>query len=919
MAIKETVFDVRRFGAKGDGVTDDSQAFMNMRDFVISQATIGYNVSNNPVTRFVMYVPAGQYLITQPGAMLASTSHAPNGFSAISLVWKGDGRVTTQIIYKPVCDPVVGAETFLFYNNDNFMHIKISDMAITTEKPNVNRKVSTLTVTAGATTTGNATLYVNGLPYIIPLTSGMDSAGVAQMASFAEPLGMKVHVSGSVVTFDESDSNVATTLNWDATGAQPEILTTQTLNPCTTSGNLNITLNGVTFPVAVLAGDTIITVAHKIRTTPMTGWILGGSGETVTYTSTTSGVKASHIATSNNGTGATNNGQIVALGTAGGANTGTTVTLAQGATLAIPQYVNSFFYSYGSNCAQNFIFERLEIGGGWKTCYQLEGGNIDSECQWNHCGISGGVEDGFLIGPNANGQFVNYNFYDCQFTVPEGNYMNLAQGGSVNVIGGSIMHFGSNMGGTFFTLGNTYTQYSLTVTAACTTSGNVTIKLDGIDMVVALNNATENSINNVATKIRNTQFPGWTLGQGKTADIVTFTRKVAKTNKYSFGYNAGTTGTTGSISDTTGGGGGLGASKFHCQGVRFEQPSPKSKMVDCYWAIGTVTFTGCDNSSQSFLSNVHGINSTYYLYGQSGPMITYRNCVLTGQHRYIYSGTGWQRSARVKYEDCDFWSAYDPSGFIIYKNIDQFVISPNSGSQPVINFEGCRSAQANNTNPSSQYRYLWDTAYGWNQNNRGLARKRVVQLANAGDHFPNLTNSEDVFLPLNAVITKATINIPAGATTSTTAAWHFYLGTYLETTLNGTITNVATSITLNVQALPVNGVNYFSTLTVPFDIIIGAEQLTVTAYNAITGVATVTRGVNATTAVSALDGAKVTTVPVILLNAIPTTADNPSLGFNSTIDLFAPCSSAVKRRVVLYCSSVVDANPAGYALIEYLA
>jgi hypothetical protein len=61
----------------------------------------------------------------------------------------------------------------------------------------------------------------------------------------------------------------------------------------TAIGNVTVTLNGVGFPVAVdPATETTTTLlATKIRGTAMAGWTLGGSGTTVTFTSTTTGSK----------------------------------------------------------------------------------------------------------------------------------------------------------------------------------------------------------------------------------------------------------------------------------------------------------------------------------------------------------------------------------------------------------------------------------------------------------------------------------------------------------------------------------------------------------------------------------------------------------------------------------------------------
>lgn len=73
-----------------------------------------------------------------------------------------------------------------------------------------------------------------------------------------------------------------------------------------TAGNVTVTLNGVAVTVAVLATDTAVQVADKIRNATFTGWTTGGTAgtTTVTFTATTVGLKTDAIYSSG-ATGAT--------------------------------------------------------------------------------------------------------------------------------------------------------------------------------------------------------------------------------------------------------------------------------------------------------------------------------------------------------------------------------------------------------------------------------------------------------------------------------------------------------------------------------------------------------------------------------------------------------------------------------------
>ncbi|MBB6671682.1 hypothetical protein [Cohnella nanjingensis] len=107
----------------------------------------------------------------------------------------------------------------------------------------------------------------------------------------------------------------------------------------------------------------------------------------------------------------------------------------------------TFMDSFSSGGAQNYLFERVNWTGTWRYGLHLTGSNVNSEMSFFHCGISGTWETFFWA--ETSDQFVNYNFYACQFEVSEGNFCRFTKGGNVNVWGGSLIHSGAN-GGTFF-------------------------------------------------------------------------------------------------------------------------------------------------------------------------------------------------------------------------------------------------------------------------------------------------------------------------------------------------------------------------------------------------------------------------------------------------------------------------------------
>lgn len=135
-------------------------------------------------------------------------------------------------------------------------------------------EVDTLTISSGATTGGNITITLNGVAKTVAVSTG-DSAGVIgdkiRATSFT---GWTVSgTSGSnVVTFTNSTVGTVTAPSYSDTGTTG----TAASFARTTTGSPADDVNGV---------------ATKIRNTSYSGWATGGTGSTVTFTSTTDGVK----------------------------------------------------------------------------------------------------------------------------------------------------------------------------------------------------------------------------------------------------------------------------------------------------------------------------------------------------------------------------------------------------------------------------------------------------------------------------------------------------------------------------------------------------------------------------------------------------------------------------------------------------
>lgn len=113
----------RWWGAKGDGTTDDSAAFVAMRGYIERNRRTNLAPGNdgNRLGGVTILIPAGSYLVTTPQALMAAgtVSTRTQGWAL-----KGEGRYVSQILYQPAT-----AGTYLLNDDDRWLHLTIEDIA----------------------------------------------------------------------------------------------------------------------------------------------------------------------------------------------------------------------------------------------------------------------------------------------------------------------------------------------------------------------------------------------------------------------------------------------------------------------------------------------------------------------------------------------------------------------------------------------------------------------------------------------------------------------------------------------------------------------------------------------------------------------------------------------------------------------
>ncbi|MDF2651274.1 MAG: twin-arginine translocation signal protein [Paenibacillus sp.] len=317
----------------------------------------------------------------------------------------------------------------------------------------------------------------------------------------------------------------------------------------------------------------------------------------------------------------------------------------------------NFMYSKSSGGAQNYTFDKcdfIDFNFGWK----LEGTNTNSEMTWFHCGFYGLWNKAvYSEASTASDQFLNYNFFACQFEVGQGDFLHFEKGGNINIWGGSYIHT-SSVGGTFF-------------------------KLYG-------------------------------------------------------GPHA------------------YGVQRFLSIGARYETKYGNGRLIDCKWNDGNVSFISCDCDAQAFQTGSESWNvATFTSQNEKMPVISFDKCNLMGIHEYAYTGNSYKYPHNVSYTNCQIAKKSSPSTFIQYTASGG---TSNAGGRPPIRFDNCRGVGDTRAT-------VWNMVYGFSTASTAVLSKVIVSIKGADGRFPANGASVNIDIPINAIITKATLYSPVNAVT----------------------------------------------------------------------------------------------------------------------------------------------------------
>jgi len=328
----------------------------------------------------------------------------------------------------------------------------------------------------------------------------------------------------------------------------------------------------------------------------------------------------------------------------------------------------NFMYSYSTNTAQNFYYERCKWEGQWRYLFRMEGTNLNSEWSMNSCNFNGYYKTAFYT-PQANSsdQFVNWSFINCNFEVFRGNFIDFAKGGNINVIGGSYI-ITDTVSGTLFILRNR-------------------VHSSGVQRLLV-------------------------------------------------------------------------------QGIRVELRTIYAKIIESYWGDGVILFSNMDATTRDFDVDATAINCQFYSNSLKMPSISFDNCILQGRHEYIYDNNSHNYLRNVKYSNCVFSQYDDGNSFIVST---AFSGATATGGRVPVQFENCRGQD-------NGEEYIEGTLYA-DKASKAILHKHWLSSKTAFSQLPSAGASITLKVPINSIITKVYLYIPASAVSSSSTAWTYTLST----------------------------------------------------------------------------------------------------------------------------------------------
>jgi hypothetical protein len=387
---------------------------------------------------------------------------------------------------------------------------------------------------------------------------------------------------------------------------------------------------------------------------------------------------------------------------------------------------NSDFYQSseqgGTSNIQACGFVDCTWQGSWQNIALFSGGNNNSENRWDRCTVD-----------EQSGTIANWIYIPAAVTctITSGNpvlAMTNVQGGFAN---GQCCNFATTVGNiaaatNYFIVAATATGIQVSTTAGGTA---ITPSANGTSVAT---NASDQFLNFWFTKCKFWDAKGpWinaSFGGQFMIDDCDVSSNGPTANTYIFNLlgqpNAN------------------GVQQFRANGLRIEHATDFSLLMNSNWNAGNISFTNLDQSPLVLSRTATDQMCNFNFVNQAGPIISFRDCQLSGQHNYNVNANNFNYQNVAIYEGCTClqWDCW--ANFVTVSG------SANSGGWPKAKFRNTRTLSNAGT---VGYQEIMDTDLYW-QNASGIYTEvKTAQLVGASSNFPTSSGSIWFRLPLNAV------------------------------------------------------------------------------------------------------------------------------------------------------------------------
>lgn len=228
----------------------------------------------------------------------------------------------------------------------------------------------------------------------------------------------------------------------------------------------------------------------------------------------------------------------------------------------------------------------------------------------------------------------------------------------------------------------------------------------------------------------------------------------------------------GTLFDLNNGSHSEGATQLRVEGQRIElRTAAASKLVDCDWKFGNVTFQDCT----LMVSAPTWTIARFYGSADSGPLVVWDNCRMAGQQEYQYDANSYLAPAgRAIYRNCVITQYDDMQDSVISTALAS---TTAIGGAWAVEFQGCTGKDNYGANGANR---AYDVAVNWQTRQNAEVTRRSRALKNPLGVLPQSSGGYsatiEVWLPLNCVITDVNCSqVAVGADTAT--GWAYTLRT----------------------------------------------------------------------------------------------------------------------------------------------